>query len=709
MTSNPDARGFFEALIRPTSVAIIGASDDPGKTAGRAQRYLHRHGYAGRVYPVNPGRETVQGDKAWPSVQALPEIVDHAYICVGTGSVMAAVEACAAAGIKMVSILADGFAEAGPEGEAQQRQLAEIARAVGMRLLGPNSMGMINCVNGIGLTVNAVLDIDQLVPGRLMGISQSGSIVGTMISRGAARGIGFSALVSVGNEADLTVGDIGLAAVDDPGVDGFLLFMETIRKPQALAAFAAAARAAGKPVIVYKLGRSEMARELAVSHTGAMVGSDAASDAFFRAHGIVRVDQFEILIEAPPLLMCEGPGRAIRRDKPVAVITTTGGGGAMVVDRLGACGVTVAAGSEALRAGLRDKGLINLGPGTLTDVTLAGARYETMLAVLDAFVSSGEFSLVVSAVGSSAQFRPELAVQPIIDVDKTKTPIAAFMVPEATEALRSLGAAGIAGFRTAESCAEAVRALLENRPPRPMSTATAVAVSKEALPDSLAELLPGAQSEIDSLSIMRALGINTVETTEIEPGQPIPEGLRYPVVAKVLSDEVPHKTDAGGVILGITDASALAEAVNRIGASVSQFYPDAEIQGVVVQPMMQGLAEALIGLTRDPEVGPVVTLAAGGVLAEIYRDRAVRLAPIDRQGALEMIEEVKGLAIVRGFRGLPKGDLAALADALVGLSRLVSVEGRVVLEAEINPVIIRPEGEGVIAVDGLVVLGGVTT
>ncbi|MDG2284524.1 MAG: hypothetical protein P8N43_03205, partial [Alphaproteobacteria bacterium] len=315
-------------------------------------------------------------------------------------------EACANAGVPMVSILADGFSEAGLEGEARQTSLTEIANQSSTRILGPNSMGMVNCAEGIGLTVNAALDIESLVPGRLMGISQSGSIVGTLISRGEARGIGFSSIVSVGNEADLTVGDIGLAAVDDPGVDAFVLFMETIRRPAALAGFAAAARQAGKPVIVYKLGRSEMVRELAVSHTGALVGSDVASDAFFRAHGIVRVDQFETLIEASPLLMTEAVGKEIRRDKPVAVITTTGGGGAMVVDRLGAFGIKVAAGSEQLRAGLREKG-IDLGAGKLTDVTLAGAHYEAMLAVLDAFVSSGEFSVVVSTVGSSAQFRPK--------------------------------------------------------------------------------------------------------------------------------------------------------------------------------------------------------------------------------------------------------------------------------------------------------------
>ena len=700
MTDKTNRPTFLEALIRPAAVAVIGASDDPAKTAGRTQKYLKKHGFRGRVYPINPGRETVQGDKAWASVAALPEVPDHVYVCVGTGGVIAAVEACAAVGVPVVSILADGFSEAGPEGAARQARLTEIARTSNTRILGPNSMGMVNCAERIGLTVNAALDLDHLVPGRLMGISQSGSIVGTLISRGEARGIGFSSIVSVGNEADLTVGDIGLAAVDEPGVDAFVLFMETIRKPQALAEFAAAAEAAGKPVIVYKLGRSDMARELAATHTGALVGSDAASDAFFTAHGIIRVDHFETLIEAPPLLMAETASRPIRRDKPVAVITTTGGGGAMVVDRLGAFGIEVAAGSPALRAGLAEKG-VKLGPGKLTDVTLAGAHYDAMLSVLDAFVSSGEFSVVISTVGSSAQFRPENAVQPIIDVDKTVTPMAAFMVPEANPALRSLGAAGIAGFRTAESCAEAVRALLERRPPR-VRPVPPVA----GLPTGL---MPGAQDETQSLAIMRGLGIDTVETTVIRPGEPVPEGLPYPVAAKVLSADVSHKTEAGGVILNVADPPALSKAMGRISASVSGVHPGAEIEGISVQPMTRGLAEALIGFTRDAEVGPVVTLAVGGIMAEIHADAAVRLAPIDRVDAMEMIEAVRGLALVRGFRGLPKGDLAALADAIAAISSLANTDKGAVLEAEINPLIIRGENQGVIAVDGLVVLSAGTT
>jgi len=690
-----DRDRFYEPLIRPRSVAIVGASNDPSKAAGRPQRYLKAHGFRGRVYPVNPGRTTVQGVTAFKSIANLPETPDHAYLCVSTGSVLQAVKACVEMGVPVVSILADGFAEAGQEGEARQTQLAKIARASQTRVLGPNSMGAINCVTGTTLSVNAALDTDRLLPGRYFGISQSGSMVGTMVSRGAARGIGFAGLVSVGNEVDLTVGDIGIAAAEDPGVDAFLLFMETIRKPDAMASFAERAHALGKPIIVYKLGRSNAARELAVSHTGALVGSDSAADAFFAAHGITRVDQFETLIESPPLLIdCQQ--REIRRDKPVAVITTTGGGGAMVVDQLGRLGIDVAAGSEPLRARLRDQG-VNLGPGRLTDVTLAGVRYETMLSVLDAFVSSAEFSIVVAVIGSSAQFHPQLAVQPIIDVDKTLTPVAGFMVPQADPALRSLQDAGIAGFRTADGCAEGVRAVLGTHPPQAV-----VKTPPASLPLGLSS---GPQDEATSLNIMAGLGIEVVETTVVAPRKSVPANLLFPVAAKVLSANIQHKTDAGGVRLNIPDIASLEMAIAEIMCSASALHPEAHIEGVSVQPMVTGVAEVLVGLTRDPEVGPIVTLAMGGTLAEIYRDSAVRIAPVSEEAALSMIEDVKGLLVLRGYRNLPAGDVKALTDTIVSLSRLAEVPGAIVLEAEINPLVVRGEGEGAIAVDGLVVLG----
>lgn len=683
---------FLDALIRPRAVAIIGASDDAKKNAARPLRYLRRHGYEGRVYPINPRRDSVLGEKAWPGLDALPETVEHAYIVLPTEGALEAAAECAARGVKAVTVLADGFAEAGHEGEERQRRLVETARAAGMRVLGPNSMGVINPVDKTAFTVNAALDTDRLIPGRYMAISQSGSVIGTLLSRGQARGIGFSSLVSIGNEADLSVGEIGAAAVDDPAVDAFLLFLETLRNRDEIARFAAKAHAAGKPIVAYKLGRSDAGRELAVSHTGALVGSDAAADAFFRAHGIVRVDHFETLFEIPPLLIGRKPSTE-RRLKPVAVVTTTGGGGAMVVDRLGTVGVEVAGANPALRAELESHG-IHLPNGRLTDVTLAGAKYETMIRVLRGLLDSGDFSAVIPAIGSSAQFHPDLAVQPIIDCRDHATPLAAFMVPQADESLRRLADAGIAGFRTAESCAEAVRAFVTWRAPRAVA---AVAPPRAALPDGTAVL-----DERRSLELFAALGVPVTASVVLGETDGIPAGLRYPAVAKILSADLPHKTEAGGVELNIADAEALAAARARILERVRSRHPGARIDGLLVQPMAKGLAEVLVGFRRDAEAGPVITLAMGGTLAEIYRDVSVRLAPVDEAEAAEMIEEVKGLAIIRGYRNLPRGDVAALARAVAALSRLAGLPGERVAEAEVNPMIVGREGEGVTAVDGLV-------
>ena len=365
---------WLTALLRPRAVAIVGASDDPKKDAARPLRFLRKHGYAGAVYPVNPRRDTVLGERAWPSLAALPERPDHVYIVGAAERVEDAVVEAAGLGVPTATVLADGFAETGPEGRHRQERLVACAAAGGLRLLGPNSMGVINVADRVTLTTNAALEASALLPGRLMALSQSGSLIGTLLSRGAARGVGFAHLVSLGNEADLDVGEIGEAATALPEVDAFLLFLETLRRPERLARFARAAHAAGKPIVAYKLGRSPEAQALAVSHTGALLGSDQAADAFFRDHGILRVDQFEALLELPALLKGRRPDAA-RAGRPVAVVTTTGGGGAMAVDRLGGAGVALVGASDALRERVRAAHGLEVKGWRLIDVTLAGARY----------------------------------------------------------------------------------------------------------------------------------------------------------------------------------------------------------------------------------------------------------------------------------------------------------------------------------------------
>ncbi|HMK68105.1 MAG TPA: acetate--CoA ligase family protein, partial [Stellaceae bacterium] len=547
----------------------------------------------------------------------------------------------------------------------------------------------------LALTANAAFAAETLLAGRLAVLSQSGSQIGTFVSRGLPRGIGFSKLVSVGNEADLSVGEIGAALADDPETDAFLLFLETIREREHFARFAALAETAGKPILAYRLGLSDVGRELAVSHTGAMVGSDAAVDAFLRRLGILRVDHLETLLEAPALAIGRRPPQTARRS--VGVITTTGGGAAMVADRLGLRSVEVTQASAETYARLKAAKSPAL-PGRMIDMTLAGTRPDVMLAALEILMGAPEFDLVLAVVGSSAQFHGELAVKPIIDCARAKKPIAVFLAPHAEVSLRTLADNGIAGFRTPEACADAIAAYFGwHRAPaaEPIASAT-----RDSAMAALSATSGAVLDERQSFSLFEALGIPATPSEVIDPERLLPLPFAFPVVAKVLSADITHKTDAGGVALGIGSREELATRSREILATVRAKHPGASITGILVQPMERGLGEALLGYRWDPQVGPIVTVGMGGTLAEIYRDFSVRLAPVSIAEAEEMLGEVRGFAPLRGYRGAPAGDMAALARAVMQLSQLAALPGSPVLEAEINPLIVKTAG--VVAVDGVV-------
>jgi acyl-CoA synthetase (NDP forming) len=516
-------------------------------------------------------------------------------------------------------------------------------------------MGVVNLPGRMALTVNAVLEMDAPPAGTTSIVSQSGTMLGTVLSRGAARGLGFAKLVSLGNEADLGAGEIVELLSHDIDTRVILLFLETVRDAPRLAMAARAAHAAGKPVVAYKLGRSALGQALARSHTGALAGSDAAMDAFFRDCGIVRVDMLETLVEIAPLLAGRKPPR-LARAPCVAVVTTTGGGAASVVDRLGLHGIeTVAPGSDA----------------PIIDLTMA-ATPQKYAAVLDALVESPACDGVLAVVGSSAQFHPQLAVEPILAAKRTAKPLAAFFTPHADRSLALLAKAGIAAFRTPEACADAFAAYFAWRAPR-------------QAPQLPPFVLPRAATEI-----FASLGI-TVAQSQVAQAPDFAHTVPYPVAAKIHSPGVAHKTEVGGVILGIRDRDEFVAKARDLRSAQ-----------VLVQKMESGLAEAIVGYRDDPLVGPVVLVGAGGVLAEVYKDYVLRLAPVSVEEAGEMIGEVKGLAVIRGFRGLPRGDVHALAEAVAAMSRLALVPGRPVAEAECNPVIVKPSGA--VAVDSLIVM-----
>ena len=717
MTRSPDvAKGasLLGPLFSPGSVAFYGASNDTAKMAGRPFHFLLKHGFEGRAYPINSNRDLVLGHQAYPNLAALPECPEHVFVLLPTDAVEAAVAECAAAGVRVATVFAGGFAEAGVEGVARQQRLVEIARGVGMRLVGPNCLGMINPHDKLALSAANVLELDRLIPGNITVISQSGSLTGTILSRGRDLDVGFAKLISVGNEADLTVGEIGLACVDDPATEVFLLFLETFRDRDRIAEFAQAAHAAGKPVVAYKLGRSEAGRTAAVSHTGALVGPDAAVDAFFGAHGFMRVDLFETLLDIAPLVVGRRPPTRplAKTNGGVSVITTTGGGGAMVVDRLGRQGLNLVGPSEDTIARCAAKG-ISVQPSTMVDLTAAGIRHDIVVEAIDSVLANSKTEAVVMVAGSTAQFYPHLSVDPIAEFAGWQKPLVAYIVPPAEDSRRMLIGKAIAAFRSPEATADAIAAFFNWRAPRDADAAIDVAVAA----DLLTELARGRPAngrlqngqlqneelnEWDALCVFGALGVDIVDTAVIRDLDGDLSGIAvFPVVVKALAAGLGHKSEAGGVVLNIDNAAALDAEVRRVRDNVARAQPDVELDGVLVQRMERGLVEVLVGFVRDPQVGPVVSVGMGGVYAELYEDTAVRLAPVSVEDAHEMIEEVRGLAIIRGFRGQPRGDVEALAQAIVVVST-VAVLTPDVAEAEINPLIVRAEGDGVVAVDGLI-------
>ncbi|ARP92382.1 acyl-CoA synthetase [Bordetella genomosp. 9] len=688
---------FAQALLAPRAIALVGASGDARKNTARPLRFMRKHGYSGSVYPINATRMEILGERAYPDLTRLPGPVDHVFVMIPGEHIGRVIEESAAAGARVVTIYSDGFAETGPDGQARQQALVTRARELGVRVLGPNSIGTANLHSGGIVSVNAAFEADDLAPGDISMVSQSGSMMGSLLSRAAARGFGFASSVSVGNESDISVGEVVDALVRDPNTKVILLFLETLRQAPILSAALRRAQRAGKPVVAYKLGRSEQGDALAQSHTGALAGNDAAVDAFFRAHGVLRVHHLETLFEIVPLAARYGGVQAAHGGAPrVAVITTTGGGAATVVDNLGMRGLVAAAPPAEFVTHMAQRGL-RIRSAPVIDLTLA-ARPEQYKDLLEQLLIADWCDAVLSVAGSSAQFHPEFAVNPLIQARKPDgKPVVAFLAPEAPASLALLRQQGIAAFRTPESCADALAVLFQRRhdaghPAQAQQPGTSSIDWPADIPRQ------GALTEYEAGRIFQALGL-PIARSVLADAATLDHDVPYPVVAKVSSRDVPHKTDAGAVRVGIADAGGLRAAVDAMLANVARYAPDAAVDGILVQAMEDRLLELILGYRRDPMVGPTVLLGAGGIAAELNPDFSIRLAPVSEAEARVMIEEVRVTQLIRGYRGLPRGDCDALARAIAAFSRLALLNAVTVAEAEINPLFVR--ADGVVAVDGL--------
>jgi len=690
MTTTGNRTGLYEALFSPRVVALIGASDDRSKTTARPLEYLRRAGWDGAVFPVNPTRTTVLGAPAFPSVMDLPSVPDHAYVMTAADNAIVAAEQCASLGVPVVSIMADGFLDP-VHGPARQAALRRVVEGSSTRILGPSSLGVANLHANLTLTANAAFAEPDLPTGSVFVASQSGSAIGALVSRGKEMGIGFHSLVSTGSELDLTLGEMCLSSVDDPRVSSYALFMENITGADSLRALAVAAAERNKPVLVYKLGRSDVGAQLSVSHTGALAGDDDVASAFFEDLGIARVTNFEALLEGQQFARSVPLASPRVRQPRVCVVSTTGGGGAMAVDCLAVRGASLAGPRPETVRRLAELG-IDAGHGALIDLTLAGTRYDVMKSALDVLLAADEFDAVVAVPGSSARFHPDLAVKPIADSANSSKPLAAFVMPAAPEALSLLRSAGVSAFRTPEACADAVMAVFGRRTPSAHTVVPPAAGASSRVLD-----------EDASYRLLERLGIQHAPYRVVagdDRCEELPVGA--PAAVKVLAAELPHKSDTGGVVLGVEDAVGLQAAMAGITAAVAEHVPGLRIDRFLVQEMVRGLGEVLVGFRYDVHAGPIVLLAAGGVLAELHKDRSVRMAPVTEETAREMVEEIVALRGLAGYRGAERGDLDALSAAVVAMSRAGIESGGAVLEAEVNPLMVLPEGRGVVAVDALV-------
>ena len=688
-------------LMNPRSVAVIGASGDAQKTSGRPIAFLRKHGFEGRLYPVNPRYTEIDGLTCYPSIAALPEVPDAAIILLGPERANQAVAELAAMGTPAAIVLAGGYGEAGEAGVARQQALHK-ARG-NMRILGPNTIGLINLTQGITLSASGALDQDALRAGNIAVISQSGGILGSLLSRGAAAGIGFSKLVATSNEVDLDVADFVDYLVDDDATEVIALYLEGLRDTEKFSRAALKARAAGKPIVVFKVGRSEAGARSAASHTGALAGADALYDVYFKQLGIVRAQTFADLLDLPFALA----SRRTMAGNRVAILTSTGGAGTLIADALGANGFDTPPPGEATAARLRD---LDLGDQAVLDrnpidLTLAGLQPQIMQEAMRILLESADYDAVISVVGSSGVARPTLMADAIRDSQRDSSkPVLAYVSPYAPQALLRINSNQGIAFTAPEACASALLALkakacIVQDTPRTQS-------SRQHMSAEDVEQLPGGTlDEQLSKALFTRFGVPVTREQAVADASEAIEAARAlgpNVVLKVLSERIPHKTEVGGVALGLSEHSIgqALEDMRRVVTQKAGFAPER----FLVQEMVSGGHELILGFHRDPQLGPALLLGMGGVSAELLRDTSMRLLPISRNDADAMLRELKTFALLDGYRGAPKADVNALVDCILAFADMATTLGTKLQEAEINPLRVLAEGQGVRAVDGLTLL-----
>jgi acyl-CoA synthetase (NDP forming) len=683
----------LDALFRPRSVAIIGASGDANKVGGRPLAFLRKSGWQGRILPVNPTADELQGVRAYASIAAIDGEIDQAIIAVPAGQVLATAQQCIARGVRALQVFSSGFGE-GPGAAAAQQQLQKLAADAGVRVLGPNSLGLFNTAEGFFGTFATALDGAWPRAGNIGVATQSGAFGSYFFGLAQARGLGFSHFVATGNEADVDVADCIRFLAADAHTQLIVTAMEGCKDGRKLATVLAEAHAAGKKVLAMKVGVSQAGAAAAATHTGALTGADRVFDAVLRDCGVHRAHSLQELVDAAQVASV-GP---LPRGTDLLILTTSGGIGVHAADAAEASGLHLPAMSEAALADIQaitpladGHNPVDTSAGILGDLSayariaaraLADHPFDAVLCFL---------AHIPRNPAHWAQLR-----EPLLAL-RAKHPLRVFAAVALADdsIVADLQAHGVACFTDPFAAVQAIAAC------RPLPCLHEVADIR-ANEQALLAAMPLADESAAKAALARAGIAFAPEHFVRDADQAVVAAreLGYPVVLKIVSPDLPHKTEAGGVHLGITGDAELRDALPAMHKRVLRHAPQARIEGFLVARQLRGGVEVLVGTQTDPVFGPVVTVGAGGVLAELLDDVCVRLAPLDEGAALRMLQSTRLHALLQGWRGAPATDLPALARQVARLSQIAWASRAHVHAIDLNPVLSL--AEGAYALDALV-------
>lgn len=691
----------LDALFSPRSIAIVGASDDVTKIGGRPLQFLLKYGYAGAIYPINRKAGQVQSVQAYASVADLPEAPELAVVAVPPESVLDAVKECASRGVRAAVVLSAGFSEMGQAGSRLQAEIGQVARDTGMRIVGPNCLGAIGVPDKSIATFSVALEASFPAPGPVGIVSQSGNLGSFTLRLAAERGMGISRMLTTGNECDVDIADAIASLAADSGTSVILCCMETCRDGAKLQQAMAMAREAGKPLVVLKVGVSEAGSEAAASHTGALACSDAVFDVVLRQGGAIRVPSIEQLLEVGHALSVVGPGRVPQGNK-VAVLTASGGFGVLLADAASAQGLAL----PKLASQTQERVLSVVpfaSPSNPVDMTAQVSSRPEVLAKVLAAVAEDDTCDALILQSANAFHLPRLrevflsALAQVRQDHPSKLILLCARAPQEVRAqLNAMGYPTVEGIDAA--CA--TLAALVRFGARDGAAQAAPAVVREPLP------VEAFATEASAKAALAQAGLPVLKEVIAESREQAlaaARGIGFPLVLKIVSPDIAHKTEVGGVVIGVRSEGQLVDEYESLLARVAQKAPTARIAGVLVAQMVQGGTELILGTKKDPVFGPMVIVGLGGIFAEILKDVALQPAPVDEAQAAAMLRSLKAFPLLDGARGRAKADVQAAARAVAALSRFAARHADSVAEIDINPLVVLDAGQGAFALDALLV------